>query len=187
MTRIIAGIAAQTTLQVPQKGTRPTSERVREAVFAALEARDAIDGARVLDLFAGTGALGLEAASRGATSVTLVESAKPAAAIARKNAEAVAARRAARAEVAPQRAQRWLADTPAEGTAFDLVLIDPPYDLPTADLAETLSLLVPHLAEHAVILLEQAKRADDPQLPEGLELERTKRYGDTLVHTLRVA
>ena len=73
MTRIIAGAAGRVSLAVPKSGTRPTSDRVREALFSALESRAAIDGARVLDLYAGSGALGLEAASRGAASVVLVE------------------------------------------------------------------------------------------------------------------
>ena len=183
MTRIIAGLASQTALQVPQSGTRPTSERVREAVFAALEARDAIRDARVLDLFAGTGALGLEAASREAASVVLVESAKRAAAIAQRNAGAVAARGAVRASVIPQRAERWLAETEAE---FDLVFIDPPYDLPRETLATVLELLAPRLDTEAVVLLEQSKRAGDPPLPATLETLRSKRYGDSVVHTLAV-
>src|SRR5690606_38021699 len=73
VTRIIAGFAGSLALAVPGAGTRPTSDRVREAIFSALESRDVIRGARVLDLYAGSGALGLEAASRGAASVTLVE------------------------------------------------------------------------------------------------------------------
>src|ERR1700712_5543394 len=73
MTRIIAGFAGSLTIAVPGFGTRPTSDRVREAIFSALEARDAIQDARVLDLYSGSGALGLEAASRGAAHVTLVD------------------------------------------------------------------------------------------------------------------
>ena len=72
MTRIIAGFAGSLSLVVPRSGTRPTSDRVREAIFSALESRDVIDGATVLDLYAGSGALGLEAASRGAAEVVLV-------------------------------------------------------------------------------------------------------------------
>jgi 16S rRNA (guanine966-N2)-methyltransferase len=83
VTRIIAGFAGSTALGVPQKGTRPTSDRVREALFSALDARDEIRGLRVADLYAGTGALGLEAASRGAASVTLVELAPQAARLCR--------------------------------------------------------------------------------------------------------
>ena len=135
----------------------------------------------MLDLFAGTGALGLEAASRGAASVVLVEAAKGAAAIAKRNADAVARSGAARATVAAQRAERWLAESGAE---FDLVLIDPPYDFDVQTLAAVLEALVPRLADDALVLLEQTKRAGEPPLPAGLELERTKRYGDTVVHSI---
>ncbi len=180
VTRIIAGLAAQTSLSIPSSGTRPTSDRVREALFAALDARGAIDEARVLDLFAGSGALGLEAASRGAASVVLVDSAKPAAAVAQRNANAVAERGAARASVVTQRAERFLADSDAE---FDLVLIDPPYDLDAGVLHETLTLLVTLLADDAIVVLEQSKRAGAPDVP-GLELERSKKYGDTVIHWL---
>jgi 16S rRNA (guanine966-N2)-methyltransferase len=89
MTRIVAGFAGSLTLAVPKTGTRPTSDRVREAIFSALEARDALRFARVLDLYAGTGGLGLEAASRGARSVVLVEKSQSAALMCRKNTEAV--------------------------------------------------------------------------------------------------
>ena len=86
MTRIIAGSAGGRTLRTPPgAGTRPTSDRVREAIFSALQARDALSGARVLDLYAGSGALGLEAASRGAASVLLVESDARAVSVIRDN------------------------------------------------------------------------------------------------------
>ena len=86
VSRIISGFADNLTLAVPKTGTRPTSDRVREAVFSALDARDAVRGSRVLDLYAGSGALGLEAASRGATSVVLVESDRRAAEVIAGNA-----------------------------------------------------------------------------------------------------
>ena len=89
MTRIIAGSAGGTRLDVPGQGTRPTSDRVRESLFGALESMDAIDDARVLDLYAGSGALGLEALSRGARSAVLVERGRPAAAVIRRNVSAV--------------------------------------------------------------------------------------------------
>lgn len=155
---------------------------MREALFAALDARGAIDGARVLDLFAGSGALGLEAASRGASSVVLVDSAKKAAAIAQRNADAVAARGAARATVVAQRAEKFLAGSGAE---FDLVLIDPPYDLDRELLTEVLALLATNLADGATLVLEQSKRAGEPPQVPGLALERSKKYGDTVIHWLR--
>nr|BFF20984.1 hypothetical protein GCM10025730_45050 [Promicromonospora thailandica] len=85
MSRIVAGVVGGRSIAVPAKGTRPTSDRVREAVFSRLEHLDVLDGARVLDLYAGSGALGLEAASRGAAAVTLVDSARPATDVARRN------------------------------------------------------------------------------------------------------
>ena len=86
MTRIVAGRAGGRSLKVPPKGTRPTSDRVREAMFSRLEHYDVVDGARVLDLFAGSGALGLEAASRGAAAVVLVDASRQAADVCRANA-----------------------------------------------------------------------------------------------------
>ena len=184
MTRIIAGLASGTSLKVPASGTRPTSERVREAVFGALDARDEIDGARTLDLFAGTGALGLEAASRGASSVVLVELARQAVQVAKQNAAAVARRGACQATVVSAKAQKYLAESGAE---FDLVFIDPPYDLPREVLAEVLELLAPRLSDDAVVVLEQAKRAGEPPIPETLEVLRERSYGDTRVFTLMPA
>src|SRR5689334_15415760 len=91
MTRIVAGFAGSLALQVPKSGTRPTSDRVREAIFSALDARDAVRGARVLDRYAGSGALGLEAVSRGAASAVLVEKNAAAAQVCRRNATALIA------------------------------------------------------------------------------------------------
>lgn len=184
MTRIIAGLAQGTSLKVPASGTRPTSERVREAVFGALEARDEIADARVLDLFAGSGALGLEAASRGAANVTMVELSRRAAQVAKDNAQAIARKGTCGASVVVGSAQRFLADSGAE---FDLILIDPPYDLPADELAATLALTAPRLADHGVVVLEQAKRAGTPRLPAELEVVRERAYGDTVVFTIEAA
>lgn len=184
MTRIVSGFAGSLTLQVPKSGTRPTSDRVREAVFSGLDARDAVRGAHVLDLFAGSGALGLEAASRGAARVVLVEKSAAAAAICRRNAEAVV--RAAPKDARPQVDVRATAVQPylAGGTAaaFDLVFVDPPYDLPDGELLAVLTALVPHLAEDALVCVERSTRDGVPSLPEGLALDRTRAYGETAVH-----
>ncbi len=179
MTRIIAGFAGSLSLAVPRSGTRPTSDRVREAIFSALEARDAVDGGAVLDLYAGSGALGLEAASRGAAEVVLVEKAKPAADICRRNADAVT--RAAQGHRPRIRvAMRSVASYLESATGpFDLVFIDPPYDLGEAAVAHDLELLAPLLAADAIIVVERSSRSPEPSWPEGIVPERRRDYGET--------
>lgn len=189
VTRLIAGFAGSLTLSVPKSGTRPTSDRVREAIFSALEARDLIDGAHVVDLYAGSGALGLEAASRGAASVVLVEKAATAARVCQANARLVE-QQASRFGIEPAprirvvtRAARSAVET-LEGPV-DLVFIDPPYEAGAAEVDELLTALVPHLAPHAVIALERSARSAPPAEVGGLELDRTARYGETVVHWMR--
>src|SRR5258707_12599575 len=130
MPRIIGGFAGSIRLAVPPFGTRPTSDRVREAIFSALEGRDAIDGARVLDLYAGSGALGLEAASRGAAHVTLVDRVYGASKIAQTNTAKVraAAPRGSAPEivVSSQPVQSFLGGAL---DSWDVVFLDPPYEL----------------------------------------------------------
>lgn len=179
MTRIIAGFAGSLTLAVPRSGTRPTSDRVREAIFSALEARDAIEGAEVIDLYAGSGALGLEAASRGAAGVVLVERARPAADVCRRNADAVT--RAARGSrprirVAARSVASYLETMTGE---VDLVFIDPPYDLAEQALSRDLELLSTHLAPDATIVVERSARSPEPTWPPGISPERRRDYGET--------
>ncbi|TPW75014.1 16S rRNA (guanine(966)-N(2))-methyltransferase RsmD [Schumannella soli] len=183
MTRIISGFAGSLRLAVPPAGTRPTSDRVREAIFSALEARDAIEGMRVLDLYSGSGALGLEAASRGAREVVLVDRSAAAARVGRDNAKLVS--RAAPRGAAPQ---ITVSSSPVQsflgGTVgpWDLVFLDPPYDLGGAELTHNLEALVGVLADDALVVIERSARDLLPELPAGLELERSKDYGDTAVH-----
>ncbi|GAB3576955.1 16S rRNA (guanine(966)-N(2))-methyltransferase RsmD [Leifsonia lichenia] len=183
MTRIVAGFAGSLSLQVPKSGTRPTSDRVREAIFSALDARDAIQGARVLDLFAGSGALGLEAASRGATHVTLVEKNADAAQVCRRNAQSVAKAAPRYAvpviEVRGAAVQSYLAGA---GSTYDLVFIDPPYDVDDDELLAVLTALVPRLAPHATVCVERSTRTPEPTMPAGLVVERRKDYGDTALY-----
>lgn len=178
MTRIISGSAGGARLDVPPAGTRPTSDRVRESLFGALDAADAIDGARVLDLYAGSGALGLESLSRGASSVDLVESGRAAAAVIRRNAVTVARAGTlptARVHESAVRAYLQRASGP-----FDLVFTDPPYDLADDAMDGDLQLLTPLLAPDALVVVERAKRSTAPDLASaGLELIREKNYGDT--------
>lgn len=178
MTRIIAGRAGSLTLEVPASGTRPTSDRVRESLFGALESADALHGARVLDLYAGSGALGLEAVSRGATSTDLVERAPRAAAVLGRNAAKVGASLGGVTEIRVHRAD-VAAYLRAPRGPFDVVFIDPPYEHGDEELTAVLALLVGALAEGAVVIVERAGRTPQPALPEGLVHTRAKKYGDT--------
>ncbi|MDF2561487.1 MAG: rRNA ((966)-N(2))-methyltransferase RsmD [Microbacterium sp.] len=163
---------------MPGVGTRPTSDRVRESLFGALEALSAITGARVLDLYAGSGALGLEALSRGAAGADLVERGRQAAAIVRRNAAVVAKAGglpAGRVHESTVHAFLQRATGP-----FDLVFTDPPYDLDDAAMTADLVALAPLLSPDAVVVIERGRRATPPDVAAaGLELFREKSYGDT--------
>ncbi|SDQ12190.1 16S rRNA (guanine(966)-N(2))-methyltransferase RsmD [Microbacterium sp. cf332] len=177
MTRIIAGAAGSLALRVPDRGTRPTSDRVRESLFGGLEASGVLDGARVLDLYAGSGALGLEAVSRGASSADLVEKSAMAANVTEHNARTVA-RAVAPARI---RVHRSSVDAFLRSTSgrFDLVFLDPPYDLADDDLAGTLELVTAATDDGALVIVERAFRSPEPRTPPELAALRSKRYGDT--------
>lgn len=180
MTRIVAGTAGGRRIEVPRSGTRPTSERVREALFSRLEHFGVVQGARVLDLCAGSGALGLEAASRGADEVDLVDSAPAATRVCRANAKALGL---PGVRTTTARAASFLAG-PA-GAPVDLVLLDPPYDVGDADLTAMLEPLVrredPWLAPDAVVVVERSARSPEPPWPAGLRRFGDKKYGETRV------
>ena len=154
MIRIVSGSAGGRRLGTPTgSGTRPTSDRVREALFSRLDHLDVLSGARVLDLYAGSGALAFEAMSRGAAHALLVESDRGAGAVARRNAQ------------------------------VDLVFLDPPYDLPDDRLGDVLALLVGHrwLAPDALVVVERSSRGPQPAWPVGLAEAGERRYGETKV------
>ena len=184
MTRIIAGSAGSLPLEVPTAGTRPTSDRVRESLFGALESADALRGARVLDLYAGSGALGLEAASRGAASVDLVEKSPSAAGVVRRNVAKVAKALGGDAalRVHATAVSAFLRSARGE---FDLVFLDPPYDLGDAELTTALEALAPLLSSHATVVVERASRSPEPPLPPRLVRTRDRRYGDTTLWWLQ--
>ncbi|HQK32108.1 MAG TPA: 16S rRNA (guanine(966)-N(2))-methyltransferase RsmD [Phycicoccus sp.] len=189
MTRIIAGRAGGRTLRTPPgSGTRPTSDRVREALFSALQARDLLEGARVLDLYAGSGALGLEAASRGAAEVVLVESDRRAAKVIADNIKGLALPgvRARPTTVATYLGSRPTAyatqeTEPQRQGTFDLVFIDPPYDLAESDLTAVLEALATDdwLADDALVIVERSTRSPEPTWPVGWTAEKVRRYGET--------
>ena len=181
MTRIISGSAGGRRLQTPPgASTRPTSDRVREALFSRLEHRGLLDGTNVLDLYAGSGALGLEAASRGAALVVLVESHKVASKVIRANIGAVGH---PGVRLLVDTVERALAAGPPDGARMDLVLIDPPYDVSEEALAAVLRALVEKewLAPEAFVVVERSSRSPQPTWPDGLELSGEKRYGETAV------
>jgi 16S rRNA (guanine966-N2)-methyltransferase len=181
MARIIAGAAGSLRLRVPRSGTRPTSDRVREGIFSSLESADALDGARVLDLYAGSGALGLEAMSRGARSVVLVDRSPESVAVLKANAALVAS--ALKSEAGAIRVVRQSVSTflGSEPGPLDLVFLDPPYDLGSAELSQNLAALVPLLAEDAVVVVERSSRSAPLDWPDGLEPFRDRTYGETAV------
>jgi 16S rRNA (guanine966-N2)-methyltransferase len=173
--RIVAGLYRGRRIAAPPgDATRPTSDRVRESLFSIL---GPLDGARVLDLFAGSGALGLEALSRGAAHVTFVDDANPAIRAIRANLEALEVAREATA-VRRQDARAFMRAARTAGHQYDLVLLDPPYRL-APELGRELSpALAELIAAGGRIVCESDRRA-----PLGLELPMTdeRRYGDTLI------
>jgi 16S rRNA (guanine966-N2)-methyltransferase len=171
--RVVAGTHRGRVLKAPKgEQTRPTSDRVREALFSILG--EAVEEASVLDLFAGSGALGIEALSRGAASATFVDNAHAAIAAITDNLEALGLV----GEVLRIPALRALACTPVADRQYDLVFIDPPYRLASALGPELSVVLEPVLSPSARVVTESDRR--DPLALE-LPLQLERRYGDTLI------
>src|SRR5690349_17628877 len=179
MTRIVAGtLGGRRIAAPPGAGTRPTSDRVREALFSAVQAEVDLDGARFADLYAGSGAVGLEALSRGAAHVLLVESDPRAARGLRENVTALRAGTAARPVTG--RVATVLAGGP-EGGPYDVVFADPPYAVPNEEVTAMLGALVAGgwLAEQALLVIERATRSTPFTWVEGVTPTRSRRYGET--------
>jgi 16S rRNA (guanine966-N2)-methyltransferase len=171
--RVIAGRWGGRRLQAPPGAdTRPTADRVREALFSVLG--DRVEGARVLDLFAGSGALGIEALSRGAAEATFVDTAAPAIRTVRANLDALGAA----AEVRRADARRFLGAASADARQYDLVFLDPPYRLAGRVGRELTGALPAVLAPGAAVVAESDRRTP---LELGLPLTDERRYGDTLI------
>lgn len=180
MTRIIGGSAGGRRIETPKGDqTRPTSDRVREALFSALEAwAGSLADLRFLDLFAGSGAIGLEARSRGAGEITLVEQDRRTSALITANARSLGFRGI---EVIAQSVGTVLQRTPA--AAYDVVFLDPPYPLADEEVEHVLELLVVHewLAPGALVIVERGTRGSSHRWPEGIIPWRDKRYGETVL------
>lgn len=169
MPRIIAGTHRGRRLVVPSgTTTRPTSDRAREGLFSTLQSLTDLEGVAVLDLYAGSGALGLEALSRGAASATLVEDDPRALAAIRANVAALGLP----ATVVDLDVGRFLSGQPS---SYAVVLLDPPYEL---DVDPVLVALLPWLAPEAIVAVERRTRGPAPTAPAGLREERSRRYGE---------
>jgi len=171
--RVIAGVARGMPLVAPRgHGTRPITDRVKETLFGILGER--VPGARVLDLYAGSGAIGIEALSRGAAHVTFVERAPTALAAMRTNLERTRLGHGARIE--PRNVEAFLRD--ATDVPWDLVFLDPPYELHA--IVAPLRAVVPHLAPGATIVAKHFWRTEPPEVA-GLEAVRQRRFGETML------
>lgn len=181
MTRVVAGSAGGRRLVTPTgRDTRPTSDRVREALFGALGSRRDLAGSRFLDLYAGSGAVGLEARSRGAAAVLLVESHPPAVRAIRANIAALGFDTGIR--LTTSRVERVVSG-PAD-RPYDLVFADPPYSLSDAAVAAVLADLSVNgwLAATAVVVVERSTRSGQPPWPPGLAPTVQRKYGETTLH-----
>lgn len=178
MTRVIAGAAGGRRLAVPPgTGTRPTSDRAREGLFSTwVSLLGTLQGLRVADLYGGSGAVGLEALSRGADHVLLVEADARAVRVIRENVRAIGL---PGAEVRTGKAEQ-IASAPAPGAPYDVVFLDPPYAVTDQELREILLTLRTHhwLAEGALITVERSTRGGEFRWPEGFAALRARRYGE---------
>ncbi|PJM73227.1 16S rRNA (guanine(966)-N(2))-methyltransferase RsmD [Bifidobacterium primatium] len=187
--RIIAGRFKGFEITTPKSGTRPTTDRTKEAIFSHLMAINILPDARVLDLFAGTGALGIEALSRGAKSLVAVEAAGPAASMLGKSFARLKKSKAWEpdmgARVVRTKAEKYVGmqGEGVRGESFDLIFIDPPYAFETNDCNALMQMLVSGkiVDSRGVIMLERSARSDEPTAPEGWEITQSRKYGETAV------
>ncbi|OZG50683.1 16S rRNA (guanine(966)-N(2))-methyltransferase RsmD [Bombiscardovia coagulans] len=198
--RVIAGRFKGLLIPSALQGTRPTTDRTKEAIFSHLDAWSVLENARVLDLFAGTGALGFEALSRGATSLVSVESSRKAAALLSRTLKEL---KAAPSWTATDYAQvvslpvdRYLESmkepraVSPEGTAhasaqtFDVIFMDPPYDVDSQECDTILEKLISSglVTTESIVILERSTRSQPPQSPQGWGVSQAKTYGETVIY-----
>jgi 16S rRNA (guanine966-N2)-methyltransferase len=182
VTRIITGSAGGRTLRVPPTGTRPTSDRVREALFSRIDALTDILGASVLDLYAGSGAVGFEAASRGASQVDLVDNSDKAIRVITDNFTSLAA--ALPNTTVKSHRSTALSFLDASTGTWDIVFLDPPYDTPNSEVEQVLTALVDRLSPGALVAVERSAREPEPRWPAGIERLNPKTYGETTLYWL---
>jgi 16S rRNA (guanine966-N2)-methyltransferase len=184
---VVAGAARGRRLAVPPgSGTRPTSDRAREALFSTLESMlGSLAGRRVADLYAGSGAVGLEALSRGASHVLLVESDARALRVVRSNVDLLGL---PGAEVRGGRAER-VVSVPAAADAYDVAFLDPPYETPDDALRDVVVAMLDGgwVAPGSVVVVERATRGGEWGWPDGVEGERSRRYGEATLWYGRAA
>lgn len=180
MTRIIAGEARGRRLVVADGPTRPTSDRAREGLFSSLESMvGTVLGKRVLDLYAGSGALGLEALSRGAELVVMIEHDRKAFAVCKENIATVGM---PRAHVQRNTVESYLA---APGEIFDIAIADPPYSETNPKIEQMLALLASRLADGAVVVVERSSRTEPFVWPEEYVVDRERKYGEATLYYAR--
>lgn len=183
--RVISGRFKGVAMASPKTGTRPTTDRTKEAIFSHLDSWGVLDDARVLDLFAGTGALGIEALSRGAKELVAVESSRPAAALISATLNELKRNRSwqsdMRARVVVRKAEQYASAGASQ--AFDVIFIDPPYAFTTEACNQLLADLVSGgmAGDRTVIMLERSVRSDDPAAPAGWAISEQRNYGETAV------
>lgn len=180
MSRIVAGAAGGTPLvSVPGALTRPTTDRVKEALFSRLDAFGIIAGAKVLDLYAGSGSLGVESGSRGADTVDLVEFDAKASSVCQRNADLINGVLGRKVVTVHRSKVESFLERTEEAARWDLVFLDPPYPLDEPALSAVLVKLAEHLAPAAVVVVERSSRSPEPVWPGGLERFAEKKYGET--------
>lgn len=190
--RVISGRFKGVALTTPKAGTRPTTDRTKEAIFSHLDSWGVLDDARVLDLFAGTGALGIEALSRGARELVAVESSAPAAALIAQTLTALKHNRSwelgMSARVIKARAEKYAACASAVAP-FDVIFIDPPYAFETEACNQLLTDLAGRelTGDDTVIMLERSTRSAEPAAPEGCTISDHRDYGETAVYYIELS
>lgn len=204
MSRVIAGVAQGQKLAVPKSGTRPTSDRVKEAMFSTLDHYGLIaEQTRVLDLYAGSGALGIEMLSRGCKSATFVDMSHAAIKCIKSNvdkcqfASAQTLESEAKVVIAQAKVDSYLIQavenlqrSPEQmrnDMCYEVVFIDPPYDLSEEKLSYGLSLLAQLLTTESIAVIERSARSPEPKLDDRLEIFNVKNYGETVLYYVQLA